>query len=34
MALYQSELQSETAQALLGTGSTAGVSGTKLNVLG
>ncbi|MGD0773542.1 MAG: hypothetical protein ABSC05_12040 [Candidatus Solibacter sp.] len=34
MALYQSELQSETAQALLGIGSTAGVSGTSLNVLG
>jgi hypothetical protein len=34
MALYQSELQSEQAQALLGMGSTAGVSGTSLNVLG
>jgi hypothetical protein len=34
IASYQSELQSEQAQALLAVGSTSGVSGTSLNVLG
>jgi hypothetical protein len=34
IAQYQSELQSEQAQALLGVGATSGVSGTSLNVLG
>ena len=34
MASYQSQLQTEELQAMFGTGSTAGVSGTSLSVLG